>query len=70
MRPARFEHARAERSEARLERATSWFVARRNEATGGSSRQLLPGFPECSRHLRPPEAAGGNPGLSAVCQSS
>ena len=66
VRPARFEHARAERSEARLEldsarraypnevgmvrparfeRATSWFVARQNEATGGGSRQLPQVFP-------------------------
>ena len=50
---------------ARLERATSWFVARRNEATRGSWRQLPLVFPSRSRssdHLRPLEA-------SAVCQS-
>ena len=54
---------------ARLERATSWFVAGRRESTGGSGRPL----PQCFRWLgnrpRPLENTSSRRGLSAVHQS-
>jgi len=50
--------------------ATSWFVARRNEATGGSRRPLPSGLPDRSHRPRLPGTTRGKCGLSAVCQSS
>jgi hypothetical protein len=67
--PSRVIHERRLVRPARLERATSWFVAGRRESTGGSGRPL----PQCFRcsvdRPKPPETASSRRGLSAVCQS-
>jgi len=54
---------------ARLERATSWFVAGRRESTGGSGRPLPQCFRWSGNRPKPPETASSRRGLSAVCQS-
>ena len=54
---------------ARLERATSWFVAGTRESTGGSGRPLPQYFRWSVDRQKLPETASSRRRLSAICQS-